>query len=209
MEKNINKRTLRAKQTKTKIYNTSVILINERGYEHVTVDDICKACGISKGAFYHHFHSKLDIISQVETMLNNTISNALNECDDLNIKEQMLVFSNSILSVVEKTGLEFTRQRTKYVVSGDYVKETGTDTFSVFSRRKFHDILQAAVDRCEMEKKTPVDTLTEMIMTLICGLIADWCIFDGEYSLVEKGWKLTRFTISKMIEPYVVIKKTY
>lgn len=202
MEEHINQRTLQAKRTKKKIFNTSVALINERGFEHVTVDDICKECGVSKGAFYHHFHSKLDIISQIETMLNISITNAINECDDMNIKTRILVFVNSLLSVVDKTGLGFTRQRTKYVVGGEYAKEKDADTFSVFSRAQLKQVLETAVSRGEMLQMTPVDTLTEIIMTLLSGLIADWCIFDGQYSLTEKGWKLTEFTISKMVDIY-------
>jgi len=202
MQEHVNQRTLQAKRTKKKIFNTSVVLINERGFDHVTVDDICKECGVSKGAFYHHFNSKLDIISQIETMLNSSLTIAINECDDVNIKTQILLFVNSLLSVVDKTGLEFTRQRTKYVVGGEYAKETGADTFSVFSRAKLREVLQSAVDRGEMIKETPVDMLTEVIMTLLSGMIADWCIFDGAYSLTEKGWELTNFTISNMVDSY-------
>jgi hypothetical protein len=44
-------------------------------------------------------------------------------------------------------------------------------------------------------------------MTLISGLIADWCIFDGAYSLTEKGWKITEFTISKIVDGFIVDKK--
>jgi len=207
MQENVNQRTLQAMRTKKKIFNTSVTLINERGFEHVTVDDICRECGVSKGAFYHHFNSKLDIISQIETMLNSSITDALVECDDVNIRTRILVFVNSLLSVVDKTGLEFTRQRTKYVVGGEYIKETEADTFSVFSRAKLKDILCSAVDRGEMIKETPVDILTEIIMTLISGLIADWCIFDGAYSLTEKGWKITEFTITKIVDVFIVDKK--
>lgn len=199
-----NKRTLQAQKTKKKIYNTSVRLINERGYEGVTVDDICKECGISKGAFYHHFRSKLDIISHVEEMVNNSIIDALDECEDLHITEKILVFTNSLLSVAEKTGLEFTRQRTKYVVGGQYAKETGAAIFSVYSRVKMKEILSQAVDKGEMEKNTPVDTIMETIMKLTCGMIADWCIFDGEYSLTDTGWELTHFMISNILDKYIL-----
>ena len=41
-------------------YVTSIELIHKRGYDHVTVNDICETCGITKGAFYHHFNSKED-----------------------------------------------------------------------------------------------------------------------------------------------------
>lgn len=205
MQERVNQRTLQAIRTKKKIFNTSVTLINERGFENVTVDDICKACGLSKGAFYHHFNSKLDIISGIETMLNASINEAMEECADVKIRTRVLVFSNSLLSIVDKTGLEFTRQRTKYVVGGDYINESGSDTFSNYSRLKLRELLETAVEKGELAEKTPVNIITETIMTLLSGLIADWCIFNGAYSLTDKGWELTEFAVANMVDRYCVL----
>lgn len=204
MQEHVNQRTLQAMRTKKKIFNTSVTLINERGFENVTVDDICKACGLSKGAFYHHFNSKLDIISGIETMLNASINDAMEECEDMNIRTRILVFANSLLSIVDKTGLEFTRQRTKYVVGGDYINEKEADTFSNYSRLKLREMLEMAVAKGELAEKTPVNIITETIMTLLSGMIADWCIFNGTYSLTDKGWELTEFTIANMVDKYCI-----
>ncbi|MBI4857648.1 MAG: TetR/AcrR family transcriptional regulator [Acetobacterium woodii] len=204
MQEHVNQRTLQAMRTKKKIFNTSVTLINERGFENVTVDDICKACGLSKGAFYHHFNSKLDIISGIETMLNASINEAMEECEDVKIRTRVLVFTNSLLSIVDKTGLEFTRQRTKYVVGGDYINEKESDTFSNYSRLKLKEMLDTAVEKGELAEKTPVSIVTEMIMTLLSGLIADWCIFNGAYSLTDKGWELTEFAVANMVDKYCV-----
>lgn len=204
MQEHVNQRTLQAMRTKKKIFNTSVTLINERGFENVTVDDICKACGLSKGAFYHHFNSKLDIISGIETMLNASINDAMEECEDMNIRTRILVFANSLLSIVDKTGLEFTRQRTKYVVGGDYINEKEANTFSNYSRLKLREMLEMAVAKGELAEKTPVNIITETIMTLLSGMIADWCIFNGTYSLTDKGWELTEFTIANMVDKYCI-----
>jgi TetR/AcrR family transcriptional repressor of nem operon len=35
--------------------------IREKGYSATTVDDICGAAGVTKGAFFHHFKSKEDL----------------------------------------------------------------------------------------------------------------------------------------------------
>jgi AcrR family transcriptional regulator len=40
-------------------------LAAERGYRTVTVDDVCVAAGLSKGAFYAHFASKQDLIAAI------------------------------------------------------------------------------------------------------------------------------------------------
>ena len=45
----------------TKLLDAAVAAIRHRGYAGTSVDDICKAAGVSKGAFFHYFRSKEDL----------------------------------------------------------------------------------------------------------------------------------------------------
>jgi TetR/AcrR family transcriptional repressor of nem operon len=42
-----------------KLLNAALRLIREKGYAATTVDDICEAAGVTKGAFFHHFDNKV------------------------------------------------------------------------------------------------------------------------------------------------------
>src|ERR1700752_3551780 len=47
--------------TKTKLLNAALTAIRAKGYTATTVDDICEAAGVTKGAFFHHFKRKEDL----------------------------------------------------------------------------------------------------------------------------------------------------
>ena len=49
-------------ETVEKILRVSLKLFQEKGYEATTIQDIVDALGMSKGAIYHHFKSKADIM---------------------------------------------------------------------------------------------------------------------------------------------------
>lgn len=43
---------------RTRLLDAARDLIRARGYAATTVDDLCRAAGVTKGAFFHHFESK-------------------------------------------------------------------------------------------------------------------------------------------------------
>ncbi|HWI49607.1 MAG TPA: helix-turn-helix domain-containing protein, partial [Rummeliibacillus sp.] len=53
------------KQTLEQILFVSTKLFEEKGYEKTSIQDIIDGLGMSKGAIYHHFKSKEDILNAV------------------------------------------------------------------------------------------------------------------------------------------------
>ena len=43
---------------RTKLLNAALSMIRTKGYSATTVDQLCAAAGVTKGAFFHHFSSK-------------------------------------------------------------------------------------------------------------------------------------------------------
>ena len=43
---------------KSKLLDAALTVIRSKGYSATTVDDLCAAAGVTKGAFFHHFRSK-------------------------------------------------------------------------------------------------------------------------------------------------------
>ena len=52
-------------ETERKILEVSFRLFQEKGYDHTTIQDIVNGLGMSKGAVYHHFKSKEEILDQI------------------------------------------------------------------------------------------------------------------------------------------------
>ena len=49
-------------ERKKDFLDTALKLFNEKGYEKTTFDDIIKAMGVSKGAFYNYFAQLFQIV---------------------------------------------------------------------------------------------------------------------------------------------------
>ena len=77
------------------ILSVSAKLFLEKGFDKTSMMDIAKTAGISKGAIYHHFQSKDEIIKSVTERqaqaVKDAMENFLSETSSLSGKEQLLL----------------------------------------------------------------------------------------------------------------------
>lgn len=60
--KNLKTAADRPRETaKTKLLDAALRVIRTKGYEAATVDELCRAAGVSKGSFFHYFAGKEEL----------------------------------------------------------------------------------------------------------------------------------------------------
>lgn len=99
------KRQLQGEKTKKRLIETAMKLFLEKGYNNVSVDEIIAATSSSKGSFYTHFKSKINLLDDVLLNLdkeynayyNNELFNSeldsLSKIGDFIIMSQQLIFN--------------------------------------------------------------------------------------------------------------------
>ena len=88
-------------ETVKRILEAATRLFIEKGYEHTSIQDIISNLGgLSKGAIYHHFKSKEDILEAVTDKMteeSNKILEKIRDREDLTGKEKMkMIFKESV-----------------------------------------------------------------------------------------------------------------
>lgn len=89
------------------ISDIAIDLFRRNGYEQVTVQDICDACGISKPTFYSRFSSKgdilLDFYEDVSLRLNDNLSALMGTTSAW---EQLRICFETLMDETESVGYE-------------------------------------------------------------------------------------------------------
>ncbi|MFN7149630.1 MAG: TetR family transcriptional regulator [Microthrixaceae bacterium] len=69
--------TYEPEHTRRVLLEAATTLFDERGYHATSVESIVSAAGVTKGAFYHHFGGKEDVLLQIQ---DEYIENRLQNC---------------------------------------------------------------------------------------------------------------------------------
>ena len=59
----ISRQQQKSRETKEKIFQAAKRILQKKGYEELSIKNICEEAGVSNGSFYHHFKTKDDLLS--------------------------------------------------------------------------------------------------------------------------------------------------
>ena len=59
----LSRQQQKSKETKERIFRAAKSILQEKGYEALSIKNICEEAGVSNGSFYHHFKTKDDLLS--------------------------------------------------------------------------------------------------------------------------------------------------
>lgn len=110
----------RTAETKAKILNATLDVMEEDGIADASTAAIAKRAGVSRGALSHHYESKFDlIVAAVEFLLNRAIGNIEKLSDQVNAGEA------TIEDVLDRLW-EYDNRRL-FIISLDYLSAARTD----------------------------------------------------------------------------------
>ena len=134
-------RLRKRERTRREIYRTAMELFSERGYDGVTIEDICAGAGIAKATFFLHFPNKAALLRAFNEEVSATLAETLKDSEHLSAEEQLLlmssVFENAFHSnaqVMRKMLADFMEQLALYDMARD-VNESVLDLATQIIRR--------------------------------------------------------------------------
>ncbi len=180
----MNTRTKKALQTKKRISEVAMALFNERGFSHVTVDEIVEKSSSSKGAFYNHFKSKHDIfLEKFKEIDDFYVAELIPQLEEIESTEQRLqtFLFLQMKYIEEDIGWDVTRTI--------YEQELNVERGSFFldPDRPLYELLSKLFEQGRQEgifrQDFTVDEMVTILVRAMRGILYDWSINKGGYSL--------------------------
>jgi TetR/AcrR family fatty acid metabolism transcriptional regulator len=184
----LTKRQIQANKTRSKIYKIAVDLMEKKGFNNITIEEISKKAKVSVGAFYHYYNSKEDILFEIfrraDEYFENEVAQVLRE-GDLNSLDQIVVFFKFYAKYNVERGLENVSQlyntKNKLFIAKDRYMITLLD-----------EIVSEGQKKGEITGDMTSESITEYLFIAGRGVIIDWCIHEADYDLEEAMEKYMR-----------------
>lgn len=181
----MSKCTRKQIEKRKQIIEATKIIMDEIGFENVTVRGICKAANISIGTFYHYFNDKGDIIIQLYTSVDEYLSEIeIEKLSDEDELKNIITFSEEYGRFVADSGLSVAKQ-----IFGAAINTESNQIYRSIERdinRIIFNIIKRAKEKDQINTDFSIEEISNMILINIRGIVFDWCKFRGQYDLVEQ-----------------------
>lgn len=194
---NNKKSTLRKRQameTHQLIYQTALALFAKKGYQKVTISEICRKSGVSLGSFYVHFKSKDEVIWEQFAKVNDYIrKTALPQIEQIdNPVNKIELLCNSLLTYINGVGSDNVKVVLQSQISPD--KEA-----TAIEKEKNSMLFKLTYSFVEMAQKgnsirriNDILGTTRILNMTMWGIIYYWCLENGSYNIIDTGNKAVK-----------------
>ena len=174
-----------SRNTKGKIVSAAWQLFYRQGYDDTTIDEIVDASGTSRGSFYHYFEGKDALLSSLSYLFDEKYEELMDTMDiSLSPIDKLIFLNRELFGMIENT------------VSVDLLSQlfssqliTKGERHLLNTNRTFYKLLrQITIEGQEQgyfKENLSVNDITKAYAMFERGLMYDWCICNGDYSLCQ------------------------
>lgn len=172
------------RNTKGRIISAAWKLFYEQGYENTTVEDIVFESETSKGSFYHYFDGKDALLGTLAYVFDEKYEQLMKSMDQsLGAMEKLIYLNHELFAMIDG-GISIdllTRLLSTQLLA------RGEKHLLDHNRIYFKLLRQIISQGQEAGQLRPDRTVNEVVKAYALwerALLYDWCLSDGEYSLV-------------------------
>ena len=174
-----------ARNTKGKIVSAAWKLFYEQGYDNTTVEEIVEESGTSRGSFYHYFEGKDALLSSLSYLFDDKYEELEKTMDPtLSPIDKLLYMNQELFLMIENTvSVELLCQlfATQLTTSGERHLLNPNRTYYKLLRQVTMEGQKAGIFKDGLS----VGDIARAYAMFERGLMYDWCISSGNYSLCQ------------------------
>lgn len=172
-------RDIKAMETREKIYQASLRVLEKKGFQDLKISDICKEAGVSVGSFYHYYTSKDDVIFSHYARFDDFFLEKTDAVRGDSAFSRILCFFELYCDFLLSLSLELNKQWFAPSSKLDIPKERYT--YELLSR-----LIRDGQGSGEVDAAMAAEDIVQELMLFARGVVLDWLYQNGNYDLRQK-----------------------
>ena len=174
----LSRQQRKSRETKEKIFQAAKRILQKKGYEELSIKNICEEAGVSNGSFYHHFKTKDDLLSyyiEDQPSINPDLLETPKDIEEA--KRGIIRVYMNYVKYCRELGVEF--------MSGYYDTKNQALNAAVRSERPYPIVtvqtyVEKAIDAGVLRLNVEIDEFTTDIRMIVIGNVFEWCVRSGQ-----------------------------
>ena len=172
---------------KQRIIDGAWDLLYEKGYANTTINDILKKVNTSKGGFYYYFKKKDDLLNSLYVIFDREYEKFYTNLDkSQNAILQLELVSQYVCFFID-ANVSYELLTELYISQLDRRKQEAFLSPDRYYFRMVREIIETGQQRGEIRDDIDSVSLAQHILLLERGILINWCVRGGSYSLGAKG----------------------
>lgn len=173
----------KSNEMRQQIVDAAWELFEQKGYENTTVNEIIEKANTSKGGFYYHFKAKDDLLNSLYTIFDNEYESFYENMDkNLNSLIQLEQLSQYVSYFIERN-VSFELLAALYQSQLAHKRQDCFLSPERYYMKLVKKIITEGQKKGEIRDDIDVDELVHHVLLLERGIIMDWCVQSGAFSL--------------------------
>ena len=174
----ISRQQQKSRETKEKIFQAAKRILQKKGYEELSIKNICEEAGVSNGSFYHHFKTKDDLLSYYIEDQPKIDPDLLELPDNVEgVKAGIIQVYMNYVKYCRELGVEF--------MSEYYDTKNQALNAAIRMERPYPIItVQKYVEKAEqagvVSLNVSIEEFTTDFRMILIGYVFEWCVLHGE-----------------------------
>lgn len=173
------------RNTKGKIISAAWKLFYDQGYDDTTVDEIVEESMTSKGSFYHYFDGKDALLSSLSYLFDEKYEELKGKLPKNSTAIDKLLFLNEKLFLMIENSISV--DLLARLFSSQLI--TRGQRHLLDQDRTYYKLIRQLIEEGqnsgELRDDLSITEITKAYALLERGLMYDWCLCNGDYSLTQ------------------------
>ena len=178
---------------KRTIADAAVRCFSARGYDDVSVNDICREAGVARSSFYRVFSNKMDTIRY---LLEHTDTNSIVSIEELlaapNDFDRMWIIGDRYISICKSLGPELNATFMSMAVRGEFdLLALGHSVDAWFIR------LTRSCQKTGIIRSTePAELIGPLMVDMVYHVLYTWALHKGNYPVRARARRVTEALVN-------------